>query len=120
MDEHKLFALCRDGEVLMVVLPDTAITFDDETIQDEAQAVIEQLNEPGVAHLILDFGHCPYFGSILIGQVIRFHNAVNAKKGQFVICNLSKEAHMLLETSHLLSLWTVVDSREEALALLNS
>ena len=119
MVEDKLFTLCQDGSVLIIVLPNEQITFADEVIQEQAQTVVERLAEPDVSHLILDFGQCPYFGSILIGEIIRFYRAIDARNAQFVICNLSKEARMILEVSNLLSLWKVFDSREQALASWN-
>ena len=116
MVEETLFTLDQDGSVLIIVLPNEPITFADEVVQEQAQTVVEQLAELDVSHLIFDFGQCPYFASILIAQIVRFYRVIDARNAQFAICNLSKEARMILEISNLLSLWKVFDSREEALA----
>ena len=110
-----LFTIDRDGENLIIALPETVLSVVAEDIQEEAQTILEHVNDPTVTNLVMDFGQCPYVGSALLNTILAFYKAVRDKQGHFSACNLSKGTREILLISKLDTLWPVFDSRVEAL-----
>ena len=115
MDEPNLFTINRDGAILIIALPKTALSFAEQVIQEQVQTILEHLKDPTVANLVIDFGQCPYFGSAILGAILRFYNAVQDRQGKCAACNLSKDGCEILRIAKFDTIWPVFDSREEAL-----
>lgn len=65
-------------------------------------------------NVIIDFSKTDYFGSSTIGMFIRLVQHIRDFGRHIVFCNLSTHEEELLKITHILSLWTVVDSLEDA------
>ncbi len=119
MNSSKLFAVKRDGATLIVSLPRVAVTFADEQIQAEVQDILERLMEPSISNIVFDFSECPYFSSAILVAMLNLRNQVQEKRGQFAMCNASKEGQEILRTSRFDTAFRYFESREEALASMN-
>ncbi len=119
MKISKLFTVERDGATLIVALPKAAVTFADEQIQAEVQEILERLVEPSISNVVLDFGECPFFGSAILVAMLTLRNQVQEKRGQFAMCNASKEGQEILRTARFDTASPYFKSREEALASIN-
>ncbi len=119
MNTSKLFTVKRDGATLIVALPKAAVTFADEQIQAEVQDILERLIEQSISNVVLDFGECPYFGSAILIAMLTLRNQLQEKRGQFAICNASKEGQEILRTSRFDTAFRYFKSLEEALASMN-
>ncbi len=119
MKNSKLFTVKRDGATLIVALPKAAVTFADEQIQAEVHDILKCLIEPSVSNVVLDFGECPFFGSAILVAMLTLRNQVQENRGQFAMCNASKEGQEILRAARFDTVMPYFKSREEALASMN-
>ena len=120
MDETQLFTIDRAGTTLIITLPGTSITFEDEQISAGVQIALKQLKDPKLTDLVIDFSQTPYFGSAILGATLVLRNATIRQKGRFAICNLSRVGLEIIKTSKFDSLWPIFDTLTESLDEMNA
>jgi anti-anti-sigma factor len=115
MARSRIFSTERQGDTLILVLPGTDITFADEEVLTEVDEVLYRLRESGAKHLVVDFGQTAYFGSIILGSVLKLGTRLRDSGGGFALCNLSESGHEMLRIARFDTLWPIYDTRAEAL-----
>jgi anti-anti-sigma factor len=115
MARSRIFSTERQGDTLILVLPGTDITFADEEVLTEVDEVLYRLRESGAKNLVVDFGQTAYFGSIILGSVLKLGTRLRDSGGGFALCNLSESGHEMLRIARFDTLWPIYDTRAEAL-----
>ncbi|HUG92033.1 MAG TPA: STAS domain-containing protein [Planctomycetaceae bacterium] len=116
MPRSRIFTVERQDDTLILVLPGTDITFADEEVLTEVDDVLYRLRESGARNLLIDFGQTAYFGSILLGSVLKFGTRLRDSGGRFALCNMSASGREMLRIARFDTLWPIYDTREAALA----
>ena len=78
----------------------------------EWQAVFEE----GITNIVLDLSEIGLLSSIGIREIMAVYKDCAAKGGNLVLCALGDQVYDILETTGLMTVFTVCDSREEAVA----
>ena len=118
MPRSRIFHVEHQGDTLVVVLPGTDITFADEEVLTEIDEVLYRLRESGARNLIVDFAQTVYFGSIILGSVLKLATRLRDSGGRFALCNLSENGREMLRIARFDTLWPIYDSRAAALEAL--
>ncbi|MEP3478090.1 MAG: STAS domain-containing protein [Fuerstiella sp.] len=114
-----------DG-TLVVTPTGSMVQVRDGEIRDAYNETYRLLCLPDVSNLLIDFEKLDYFGSTFIGMLIRLAKKARADGGEAFLCCLSSTMRdmmknlMLLENTKTDFFWTPFETREEALAALDS
>lgn len=111
-----------------------------ELIQDEAYAILTIITEkldsehaPELknqfillsqasdhAHLVIDLGNITFADSSGLSSLLLAHRLYRDSGRALFLCNISERVHKLLEISHLLSTFNIVDTKESAVAMIDA
>lgn len=83
-------------------------------VETATSQVIEKLNSSRNTSMMVDLGSMDYINSGLIASLVRIWKTVNERKGQFSLVSPNESVTEVLRTAGLWKLWSVVESREEA------
>lgn len=87
----------------------------DETVMDflrtELKSVATEVTPP---RLVLDMQGVTFFGSSFIELLFIVSKKLTERKGTFALCNLTSHCAEVLHITHLDHVWTIRDSRTEA------
>jgi len=120
MSHTKLFRIERDGDTLIAVPLRTVVSLAEEDVQAEMDNLAQELAEPDVKNLIIDFEATEYFGSSMLVAMQSVWRHVYAQRGRMNLCNVSVAAREILRLVRLESHWPIYPTREEALKALRS
>ena len=81
----------------------------------EANSLQRKFDEKRYGNLVVDLHNLNYFGSELIGVLIRLARTVSDAKGRAAFCSPSPRMLEVLEGMRLSKLWPIFGSREEAI-----
>lgn len=84
----------------------------------EVQSKVLPLASPG-ARLLLDMRHLTYMSSAGLRTLLLVHRAVSAANAEVVIVGLAPDLHDTMNATGFLSFFTVADTYEEGMAILN-
>ena len=112
---NKVFRLERDGNVLIVIPQGDASGFRYHDVHQESNTTLEVLDDPSLAHVVVDFTSEQMLGSIIISVVIKVCRKAGGKGGKAAFCNASPDMLEVLQTMNLTRLWTHYPSRGEAI-----
>lgn len=110
-----IFHVETSGRTIVVVPQQNIGSLADEQVQPELQAILQQLAQPDLANLVIDFEKVDYFGSSMLEAMLKLWKTVDAAGGKTAICNLSRVGLEVLQIGRFDTLWTILPSREEAL-----
>lgn len=116
MSNSQEIEVVRAGEVTILSLGPHYKNLDEaklERVRHEILAVVETIDPP---LLILDLSHTEFFGSAFIEVLFRaWHRVGRRDDGKFAICGLTKYCKEILQVTNLDKLWSLYDTREDAL-----
>ena len=104
----------RVGENFAVVRPENRLVGDKET--DEFQAIIKQLNEQGLAYIVVDLGAIDWISSPGIGALVDAHQRFAKRGAHVLLARVDKRIHNLLIITKLSLIFDTFASVDEALA----
>lgn len=105
------------GDTLLVGFK-TRMLNDEENIEQLGQELFSLVEQYDWQKLALDMSKVEYLTSSVLGKLITLHRKLHRNSGRLVLFGLTDGVHTILNTSKLLSYFTVVDNQNEALALL--
>jgi anti-anti-sigma factor len=114
------FEIEQQGETL-ILTPVTnlgELTF--QSVEAEANSILELLVNSSLRHVVVDFRRTDYFGTSLLGYCLKLWRRVRNQGGHMAFCNVSDHEMEILQCTRLDSLWTICGSREEALQAVRS
>lgn len=69
--------------------------------------------------IVVDLENAPYFGSSMLGALIKLWRRVVAGPGRMILCNLSEAEQDILRVTRLDAVWEVYSSLSSALEAAN-
>ena len=114
MDKQRTkYTTVRVGENFAVVRPDHRLVGDKET--DEFQAIIKQLNEQGLAYMVVDLGAIDWISSPGIGALVDAHQRFAKRGAHVLLARVDKRINNLLIITKLSLVFDVFATVEAAL-----
>jgi len=98
---REIFLVEQKKNVLILTPKGDTAGFYDHDVEDQAKALFEQVDEPKVKHILIDFSHASYFGSLIIGLVIRLEKQISEKGGKLVLAEVSEPMQHMLDSMKL-------------------
>ena len=86
-----------------------------EQIERDAERVLGLLDGTHAKSVVLDFCHTDFYGSTALSYFVKLWTRVREVGGAMAFCNLSDHEREILNITKLDTLWTICESREEAL-----
>jgi anti-anti-sigma regulatory factor len=111
---HKVFPAELQGATLVVAPRGDAVGFRDADIHAEMKRILELLDTPEVASLVVDLGAATYYGTVIIGSVTSFGQKARTLGRQAVLCNVSDEMLDVLRVMKLSDMWPKYRSQKDA------
>ncbi len=111
----KIFAVDSDGPTLVVIPQVEGSGFRYQQLHIEANSLQRKFEMKQFSHLVVDLGSLNYFGSELIGVLIRLARTVTNGSGHAAMCGPSPKMLEVLDGMRLRKLWPIFASRDEAL-----
>lgn len=92
----------------------------EEAVRSECDGLICEFESQQAQHVLLDLSGMDYFGSNILELMVTIWKKVLAQGGRFALCDVSQVGLEILQTTRFDTLWTIYDSREDALRELPS
>ncbi len=65
--------------------------------------------------LLIDFSEAQYLNSTAIGVLVSAHTTYSKRQWQLKLCSMNKHVHVIFAITNLMKIFSVYDSREEAI-----
>ncbi len=115
---HKVFPIEEKRGTLIVVPQGDAISFRDVDVERELKAVLDLIDRSDDANLVIDLRSAEYFGTVIIGAIVKLGQQAAAKGRQVVLSGISTQMQQVLEVMKLDTLWPHYPTRKQALKAL--
>jgi anti-sigma B factor antagonist len=110
-----IFQIERVGAT-MVVSPQRSVTsLSDDDVKDELGGLLDVLESGEVQTIVFDFGKIEYCGSSMLEAMRRLWKSLPKGNGKLIVCCVNSVIRDILHVTRFDTLWTVYDTREEAL-----
>lgn len=109
-----LFSTELQGNVL-IVSAQAEINSLQSDIDQQMADVLNKFKECGATHLLLDLTRSSYFGTAMLGGMVKVWKKVSQGGGQMLLCNVSEGIQEVLKLTKLHTLWPVFSDRETAI-----
>lgn len=113
---HQAYKCERHGDALVVQPAGDAVGFALTALQQEIGTILALADEPGIRHLIIDLERANYFGSTVIGDLIRIGQRFKERGGRIALAAASSDMLGVLRIMKLDSLWELFDTVPAALS----
>ncbi|MEZ6047049.1 MAG: STAS domain-containing protein [Planctomycetaceae bacterium] len=118
--KHKVFPVEKQPRVLVVTPAGDAVTFKDCDVKWELTTILNMLEKLPFHNLLVDFSGANYFGSTVIGSMVRVASLIRERDGKAAMYGASDEMQVVLDAMNLHQVWSQFEDRNEALRWLNS
>jgi anti-sigma B factor antagonist len=108
-----IFQIERVGPT-MVVSPKRNVAIDAD-VKKELSRLLEALESGDVQSIIFDFGHVDYCASSILEAMLRLQKSLPKGKGKLIVCCINSVIRESLHITRFDTLWTIFDTRDEAL-----
>ncbi|MBS0265885.1 MAG: STAS domain-containing protein [Planctomycetes bacterium] len=83
----------------------------------ETEDLLDIINHPDgePIHMVVDLSHSEYFGTALLGAIVKLWKRVSQRGGRLAICNVSQNVLQVLHVTRLNAIWPIHNSRDEAI-----
>ena len=108
------FDLTEQHAYVAVALNPKLKEMDWQAVEQATSELISRIDASPKAGVMVDLSRMDYINSGLVASLVRIWKAAQQKKGQFSLVSPNEFVTEVLQSSGLWNLWTVVDSREEA------
>jgi anti-anti-sigma factor len=88
-------------------------------IHEVGNQLVKRLNQSKTRNLLVDLGAMEYIGSSTVALVVRLWKTVQEQEGALAVISKHPVVVEVLQISGLSNVWTIVDSRDEALTELD-
>jgi anti-anti-sigma factor len=118
MSSSEYFSVERTNDVLVVVLGRRLDSFAGPELLTERAALLDEIRNPGIAAVLVDFDHVEYFDSMLLDTLCQTWRHLRERKATMALCNLRDVSEEIIRKCRLDSLWPVYPSRQSAIEVL--
>jgi anti-anti-sigma factor len=110
-----IFQIERAGAT-MIVSPQRSVTsLSDDDVKDELGGLLEVLESGEVQNVVFDFGKIEYCGSSMLEAMRRLWKSLPKGSGKLLVCCVNPVIRDILRVTRFDTLWTIFNTREEAL-----
>jgi len=103
----------------LVVIPNGDIeSMKWDLIDQAADVVMTPIEDTTTPLVIFDLSEVDYFGSVFLSLLLKCYKAIKPRGGEMVLCAASPMAAELLQITSLHKLWTIYETREQAIEAL--
>ena len=113
-----VFEIEREGETIIVTPAVNLREF--EFVESNVNEVIEVLSDLSIKNLVMDLQRTDYFGSSALALFVKLWKMMTHRNGSMAFCNLSEHELEILHVTKLDKLWTICESREQAMKAVGS
>lgn len=115
MAEQRTPEIKQQNGVTIVALGPEYENLDEHRLEELRDSILEVACRADPPLLVIDLSHTKFFGSAFIEILFRAWNRVTAREeGRFCLSGLTPYCREVIEVTHLDRLWTVCDTRDEA------
>jgi anti-sigma B factor antagonist len=112
---EKAPSVTREQGVTVIALGPEYENLNDVELEDLKGVLLKTAVEADPPLVVLDLSRLRYFGSSFIEALIRVWNHLNARpSGRMSLCGLTANCREVVGVTHLDRLWSVYETREEA------
>ncbi len=112
------FGVERTNDVLVVVLGRRLDNFAGPGLLTERTSLLNEIRDPGIAAVLVDFDHVEYFDSMLLDTLCRAWRRLRERNALMALCNLRDVSEEIVRRCRLDFLWPIYPSRESAVEAL--
>jgi anti-sigma B factor antagonist len=110
-----IFQIERVGAT-MIVSPQRSVTsLSEDDVKDELGGLLEVIESGDVRTLIFDFEKIEYCGSCMLEAMRRLWKSLPKANGRLFVCGINSVIRDILHVTRFDTLWSIFDTREEAL-----
>lgn len=108
------------GNVLVILPQGDCSSLEAAVLDEELREILKQVTASGVTGLVVDLEQAPYFGSTMLGGLIKLWRSMKLVHGRLVLCNASPGELDVLSATRLDSVWSIFPTRAAAIESLRS
>jgi len=116
----KFFATERAGDTLIAFPGGNVRSLAGPEFSVDRAALVEEIRDPEVRAVVVDFANVEYFGSLLLDTLCMAWKHARECGAGMVLCNVSPVGQEILRKAKLNVLWPVFPSREQAVEALRA
>ncbi len=109
-----------DGKLLVVIPQGDCSSLEAAVLDAELQEILTEVTTHEITGVVVDLERAPFFGSTMLGGLIRLWREMAELKGRLVLCNVSPAEQDILNATRLDSVWQIYASRTAALVALRA
>jgi anti-anti-sigma factor len=115
MRSSKVFQVERQQDTLIVTPARDSLDVMESELGREVEGLHKLMDTPGVINVVVDVGHAPHFGSLIIGALMALCKKANDRGGTAAFCNASEGMLDMLQIMKIDSVMPYLPTRKEAL-----
>lgn len=110
----------QDGVTIIALGPEYE-NLDDAILEELRKVILDGVANADPPLVVLDLSHTKFFGSAFIEILFRAWNRIEKQEGgEFCLSGLTPYCAEVIDVTHLNRLWSIYDTREEAVAALKA
>jgi anti-anti-sigma factor len=102
-------------DVLVLIPHGDLGSLEDQEIGTEMKETLELMQRSSINRVVVDFSSSKFFGSTMLGAMIKLWKRVSASQGKMALCNLSDHEREVLRVTKLEGVWPQLASRQAAI-----
>jgi anti-anti-sigma factor len=115
MRSSKVFQVERQQDTLIVTPARDSLDVMESDLRREVEGLHKMMETPGVINVVVDVGHAPHFGSLIIGALMALCKKANDRGGLAAFCNASEGMLDMLQIMKIDTVMPYYATRKEAL-----
>lgn len=114
------FELEQIGATVVACVTRDLGEFDFPRIEAEVNEALDKRDESRARNLLIDFHRSEYFGSSVLGLLLKLRKQVAGCQGRMVLCGISEHQRAVLRATRLDGMWPIFATRAEALEAISA
>jgi anti-anti-sigma factor len=108
------------GDVMILTPAADLGSFHESEISHESEDLLEIFrSRPKPVSLVIDLAQTDYFGTAILGAIVKLWKRISQNGGRIAICNVSENVIQMLRVTKLSAIWPIFPTRDEALSAIH-
>ena len=103
------------GDTLLLTPLINLAKLEDARVRNDGQTVIDQFAAAQLKHVVVDFQHTDHYSSAALGYFVKLRKRSQMQGGHMAFYNLSPQERKALHRTQLDTLFSICETRDEAL-----
>jgi anti-sigma B factor antagonist len=113
--EGRVFTRELRGNTLLVNSLIQLGSLNEGEIVHETDELIQLINTSQSTNLIIDLSRGDYLGTVMLAAIVKLWKRISQCGGRLALCNVSENVAQVLQLTKLDTIWTIYDTRDQAL-----